>query len=199
MLARTLVLVPVLALATLDCGGKTDTTLMPPCPADGTCSGECKQTITDCMGTHELACSCDSNGIQQCDELGMPSCQADCNSLMHGQYTCEAEGEKCESPTQLACLDAPTLYCTCHSGTFVCDEPSPNCPSPPSSCPAPDQVKPGAACTGFATCDTNQEVYDCQGNPVGVVQCSCMNGTIGDCFSPPTPPCDADAGPPDGG
>jgi len=200
MLARTLaVLVPsVLALATLDCGGKTDTSLLPACPANGTCSGDCKQTITDCAGTHELACACDANGIQQCPELGMPNCQSDCDALMQGHvFTCSNEGEKCESPTQLACLDAPTLYCTCHSGTFVCDQP-PSCPSPPSSCPAPDQVKPGAACAGFGTCDTDQQIVDCQGNPVGVVQCSCMGGTIGDCIAPPTPVCTADAGSPDG-
>ncbi len=158
MLARTLAaLVPValVAFATLDCGGKTDTTV--------------------------------SGG------------GGDCSSLKQGDYSCSSEGEKCESPMQAACVDAPILYCTCESGTFVCDVPPMKCGSPtPASCPPPDQVQPGAACSGYSICQTNQQVLDCQGNVVGVVECNCMGSSIGECTSLPVPVCAVDAGSADG-
>jgi len=183
----------LVALASLDCGGKLDTSLLPVCPSDGTCSSECKEVVTDCSGTHELACTCDSSGRAICPELGAPNCQNDCDALMQQQkYTCSIEGERCMAPYQTGCMGSPTLYCTCSSGQFVCEVPS-DCPPPPA-CPPPDQVAPGATCYGFGMCDTNQFVYDCEGNLIGDVQCSCMNGTFGDCISPPTPPCAIDAG-----
>jgi hypothetical protein len=196
MLARNLAVLALplalVALASLDCGGKLDTSLLPECSPNGPCSGDCKETVTDCAGTHELACTCDSTGHAQCPELGAPNCQNDCDALMKGASSCSIEGEKCVSPEQVACIDAPTLYCTCKSGQFVCDVPSPNCPTP--ACPPPDQVKPGAPCAGYGLCDTNQFVTDCYGNVVGDVQCGCMNGTFGDCIAPPTPICTMDAG-----
>ncbi|HSQ66859.1 MAG TPA: hypothetical protein VLM85_26750 [Polyangiaceae bacterium] len=197
MLSRNLTVaafpIVLAALATLDCGGKLDTSLLPACPYDGTCSSDCKQTFTDCSGTHELACTCDATGHAQCPELGAPNCQSDCDALMHGSTTCNIEGEKCPSPEQVACLDAPTLYCTCESGQFVCDVPSPNCPTP--ACPPPDQVKPGAACAmSYGMCQSNIAVTDCNGNLVGYEECSCGSNGVYECSSPPMPPCAVDAG-----
>jgi hypothetical protein len=200
MLARTLAaLIPVslVALATLDCGGQIDPNLLPACPSDGTCTSDCKQTVTDCAGAHELACTCDSTGHAQCPELGAPQCQNDCDALMQGQSACSIEGETCVAPMQNSCIDAPTLYCTCESGQFFCPAPPMDCPKP--ACPPPDQVKPGATCAGVELCDTTQSVTDCDGNVVGVVECSCVGGTFGDCISPPVPVCVADGGTPDGG
>ncbi len=180
------------AFASLDCGGKLDTSLLPVCPSDGTCISECKQVVTDCSGTYDLACNC-VNGQAACPELGAPACQSDCNALMQNhQYTCSIEGERCPSPDQNSCLDAPELFCTCSGGHFACDVPPMNCPPP--SCPSPDQVTPGGSCAGFETCATNQTVLDCDGNVAGYVECTCNNGTFGDCFGPPVPPCAVDAG-----
>ncbi len=195
MLARKIALVALpftfVAFASLDCGGKLDTSLLPVCPSDGTCSSDCKQVVTDCSGTYDLACNC-VNGQAACPELGAPACQSDCNALMNNhQYTCSIEGERCPSPSQNSCLDAPELYCTCSGGQFACDVPPMNCPAP--VCPSPDQVVSGASCAGFETCPTSQVAYDCQGNAVGYVECSCTNGVFGNCYGS-TPPCAIDAG-----
>jgi hypothetical protein len=184
----------VLLAAALGCGGKVDTSLLPECPANGSCTSDCKQTVTDCAGTHELACTCDPSGVAQCPDPGAPNCQNDCDALMQNpSASCSIEGEKCLAPMQNSCLNAPTLYCTCVGGTFSCDVPPPNCPEP--VCPAPSQVHYGAPCNGFGLCPTDQTVTDCDGNVVGVVECSCMNGTFGECVAPPMPDC-PDAGPP---
>lgn len=199
MLARTLLaaLIPVslVALATLDCSGKIDANALPACSLDGTCTGDCKETVTDCEGAHVLACTCNSAGHAQCPELKKPQCQSDCDALLQGQSACSTEGEKCVAPMQLACVGAPTLYCTCSGGQFYCPAPS-TCPTTTPACPPPEVVEPGAPCTGSGLCTTNQHITDCDGKFVGMVQCSCTNGTIGDCTSPPV--CSADAGSPDG-
>lgn len=188
----------LVAFASLDCGGKMDG--LPACPADGTCSSDCKQTFSDCSGTYDLTCTCDTTGHAQCPELGAPNCQPDCDALMQGTMTCSIEGERCMSPTQLACVDGPTLYCTCESGQFVCDAPNtPTCPPPPDACPPSDQVEPGAPCmTGAGTCTSTVWVTDCNGNSVGYYQdCSCNSQGYFECISPPVPLCPVDAGPAD--
>lgn len=197
MLARNFVFaalpIAFVAVATLHCGGALDTSLLPDCPSDGSCSSDCKTTVTDCEGSHQLSCACDSSGHAQCPELGAPNCQQDCNSLSQGNRTCSIEGERCASPEQSACVDAPTLYCTCESGEFVCDVPLNKCGPPP--CPPPEQVQPGAACSfGQSLCESSITVSDCNGNVIGNVACSCGTNGFFECETPNPPPCDVDGG-----
>ena len=199
MLTRTFLSVALplafVAVATLHCGGALDTTDLPECPSDGTCTSACKATVTDCTGAHTVSCTCDSSGYAECAEFGEPDCQVDCTSLLHGDSTCSVQGERCVSPTQSACLDATTLYCTCESGQFVCDVPTDKCGPPPTKCPPPDEVQPGAPCsTSLGTCDSSITVSDCEGNVIGNVACSCGSNGFFECESPPTPPCDVDGG-----
>jgi hypothetical protein len=187
-----------LTFLSLACGGREDTSLLPICPSDGTCTGDCKVVSQTCEGTQELACTCDASGVH-CPEIGTPACQQDCNSLAeHMDMTCSVEGEVCPSPDQTACgYDSTTpLTCTCSSGQFVCE--APTCPPPsPSKCPPPSEVVPGGSCQTFLACDSDQPVLDCQGKSIGTVGCTCIGGHWSGCYPLP-PPC-ADAGTPDGG
>jgi hypothetical protein len=195
MLRKLAFAAPVLVVvaAAIGCGGKVDVSLLPVCPSDGTCTSDCKETVTDCSGTYDLSCTCDATGKAQCPELGMPKCANDCDQLLSNHSaSCSVEGEKCLSPVQDACLGGPTLYCTCESGHFFCDSPPPDCNQP--SCPPPSQVQPGLSCSGMGLCPTDQPILDCDGNVAGYVECSCMGGTFGDCIAPPPPSC-IDGGP----
>ncbi len=192
------------ALLALDCGGKIDSGA--PCPSDlGTAcpeNGTCTQTVTDCEGTHHLACACTADGWQ-CPQLGAPSCPQPTNQCptkgAKAGDSCSSSGLRCESATQLACVNAPILYCTCDGSKFSCDTPT-NCEPPPKpACPPPSTVQEGAACSlsGFqGMCSSDTAYYDCDGNYAGTLSCFCSDGH----WSCPTdlPPCPLDAGSADG-
>ena len=124
-----------------------------------------------------------------------PQQNSDCDKLLNDHtFSCSVEGEKCLSPAQDSCIDAKTLYCTCESGQFSCEVPSPNgCTTP--ACPPPDQVKAGDPCSaGELHCPTDFPVTGCDGNVAGYEECSCDFTGMFTCTAPPMPPCAMDAG-----
>lgn len=200
-----LALASLAAVLSLDCGGKLDSG--PACPSDLTTAcpenGTCTQTVTDCAGTHQLACSCTADGWS-CPELGAPNCPPTDQCPQEGAKpggSCSSSGLRCYSATQPACLDVPELYCTCDGSKFVCDAPADCPPSPPPlpACPPPSQVVEGAACASSSyvgMCTSDTPYYDCYGNYAGTLSCQCFDGR----WSCPAdlPPCAMDAGSADG-
>jgi hypothetical protein len=107
--------------------------------------------------------------------------------------SCSDEGETC-STYYSQCGGPPTaLPCTCIQGAWSCEVISGGCGGP--VCPDPSTIVPGGACSTPPSFECTSDIaqYDCAGNFVGDVPCTCYAGGWA-CVSS-TPAC-IDAGPP---
>lgn len=166
------------SVLSLHCGGRVDATALPDCPTNlvGACAVEatCKQTTTDCAGTHELACQCDGSRWV-CPQLGAPLCANECANAHRGG-TCSINNLECPATTQPVC-PGPIHYkdtCTCDGAHFVCSVT--DCIDPPHPvCPPPSAVSEGGSCSpsSSATCEG---IEQCGDGSTASIGCSCMSG-----------------------
>lgn len=178
-IALTLASLGLLSVLSLHCGGRVDSSTLPACPANlvGACQAEgtCKQTTTDCAGTHELACQCDGSKWV-CPQLGAPQCANECANASQGA-ACTTKNLSCDAATQPVC-PGPIRYkdtCVCDGSRFMCTATACNEPPPEPMCPPPSVVSSGAACSapGWTSCTG---VVQCGDGSTAPIDCSCTNG-----------------------
>lgn len=173
LLAAPIAAVALASLLTLHCGGQVDGASLPDCPSNlsSACPVEanCKQTFTDCAGTHQVACQCDGSKWV-CPQLGAPSCAKECSTATQGA-SCTTKNLQCPMPKK--CVNSPSQdMCMCDGSHFVCTTSA--CPPPPP-CPPPSEVKLGRACS-MPSSMSCASVLDCGDGTSAAIDCSCTNG-----------------------
>jgi hypothetical protein len=187
------------------CGGAVEAA--PPCPGQlpSTCTAGdvcASETSNNCGQAVSVDCHCGGDKWT-CDQP--PSCKEECPNTGASQgQSCSTKGATCASnEPQPGCFGGPPSgdSCFCDGTQWQCpiiDCPPP--PPPPNSCPAPSQVVQGHACAvGGRTCPSTEMYYDCNGDPIGTIDCTCyaLDAYAGhwECMDVGPPNC-ADAGPP---
>jgi hypothetical protein len=216
-LSRLAPLVP-LAAVLLACGGSVVTLGPdggdggnPACPAPGIVgsAGSCSDPGLMCSsalvlptcgdggtGTSFLTCTC-SNGAWSCPDIpiqcpGPPHpCPEPAQIVPNGSCTSDP-GLSCLSNIPIVgCDGEPHGYvsCTCESGGWSCDSPSPLCPVDAGGCPPPDSTFAGQGCAYYAgTCGGDPQ--SCGGETLyDALQCSAGVWTV-----VASTQCDVDAG-----
>ena len=178
--ALALASLSLLSVLSLHCGGRVDSTTLPDCPTNlvGACpvEGTCKQTTTDCAGTHELACQCDGSKWI-CPELGAPQCANECANAAQGA-ACTTKNLSCPMPSPPLCKGAPTGgdMCLCDGSHFVCTITDDCMPPPTPVCPPANVVSSGGACSdpsGMLSCPG---YVQCGDGSTADISCSCTGG-----------------------
>lgn len=178
-LALTLAGLGLMSILSLHCGGRVDAETLPDCPANlvGSCSVEatCKQTLPDCVGTHEVACQCDGSRWV-CPQLGAPQCGNECAGAHQGSL-CTTQDLQCDAATQPKC-PGPVPYrdtCICDGSHFVCTlTDCANPPPPQPLCPPPSVVSSGGACIGSQSPMSCAGYVQCGDGTTVDIDCSCM-------------------------
>ena len=181
------IVVPLLAV--LACGGVVD-----PGPLGGGGSSSGGSSGGSSSGSSGGSGSGGSSGSSS----GGVTCP-DPQSVQPGA-SCNVAGSTCPSDIAFACAGGPgggggdpggPIQCTCTGGSWFC--PEPECPV---MCPDPSQVVPGGSCAlpSSLSC-AGGPIVNCDGTPVGDLQCECLDGKWGCPGVDPVCPPDGGPGP----